>query len=252
MIGVMILFISIKKNTIICGFLILLMASLLLLVFAVKEAKTDVEAVGSPGALSDKIILVDPGHGGFDAGASVDGVLEKDINLSVAKKLKAFIEENGGTVVMTREEDVSTADKNRSGGSAKASDLKRRKAMAEESSADVFVSVHMNKFPQSKYWGAQVFFAHGSEESKALGEIVQATVKDTMNDGNTRAAKKSDGSIYILNEVKIPSIIIECGFLSNPGELEKLKSDDYQSKLAFGVCMGITNYFSQKEQKSDL
>lgn len=244
----MILFISIKKHTIIYGFLILLAASLLLLCYAVKEAKSDVEAVSSPGAMSDKIILVDPGHGGFDAGASANGISEKEINLSVAKKLKACIEENGGRVVMTREEDVSTADGSKSGGSAKVSDLKRRKAMAQESGADLFVSVHMNKFPEEKYWGAQVFYAANSEDSRALGELVQTAIKNTMNDGNTRAAKKSDGGIYILKDVKVPSIIVECGFLSNAEEAEKLKSDDYQSKLAFGICMGISDYLSRTEQ----
>ncbi len=251
MIGVMILFISIKKNTIIYGFLILLVASLLLLCCAVKEAACDVEATGASSPLSDKIILVDPGHGGFDAGASANGLFEKDINLSVAKKLKLWIEENGGKVVMTREEDVSTADQSKSGGSAKASDLKRRKAMVDESGADLFVSIHMNKFPEEQYWGAQVFYATSSDESKRLGEAIQKAVKDTMSDGNERVAKKSDGGIFLLKDVKVPSVIVECGFLSNHTDAEKLKTEDYQNKIAFGICMGINNYFAHAE-KSDI
>lgn len=251
MIGVMILFISIKKNTIIYGFLILLAVSLLLLCYAAREATRDIEATGTPTPLSDKIILVDPGHGGFDAGASANGLSEKDINLSVAKKLKSWIEENGGIAVMTRDEDVSTADESKSGGSAKVSDLKRRKAMVDESGADLFVSIHMNKFPEEKYWGAQVFYAASSDESKLLGETIQKAIKSTMNDGNERSAKKSDGGIFLLKDVKVPSVIVECGFLSNCTEAEKLKSEDYQSKIAFGICMGIGDYFAQAE-KSDI
>ncbi len=239
------MFISIKKNTIVYAFLLLLAVSLLLLCYAVKEASNDIEVSGTPNPLSDKIILVDPGHGGFDAGASANGLVEKEINLSVAKKLKAWIEENGGKVIMTREEDVSTADQSKSGGSVKASDLKRRKAMVDESGADLFVSIHMNKFPQEKYWGAQVFYAAGSDESRQLGETMQKAIAETMNDGNKRFAKKSEGNIYILNNVQIPSIIVECGFLSNVREAQKLKSEDYRNKLAFGICMGIRDYFLQ-------
>ncbi len=146
---------------------------------------------------------------------------------------------------MTREEDISTADDSRARGvSAKVSDLKHRRTMRDESGAEAFVSVHMNKFPQAKYWGAQVFYAENSEESKALGESIQRALPETLNDGNTRAAKKSDGSIYILKNAKIPSVIVECGFLSNPDEADRLKDSDYRTKLAWAITMGIYDYFS--------
>lgn len=248
----MILFISIKKQTLIYVYAILLAVSALVLCYAIKEAKEDIRPSVPTAAsgIGGKTILIDPGHGGFDAGASANGIDEKNINLSVAMKLKGFIEEGGSTVFMTRSDDSSTADENRSdGSSAKASDLRRRRNMVSECGADAFVSIHMNKFPQTEYWGAQVFYAANSEESKALGELIQSELPKTMNDGNTRAAKKSDGSIFILKNASVPSVIVECGFLSNADEAEKLKSDDYQSKIAWAVYMGICDYFNDTAEQ---
>ena len=241
------MFYAIKKKTVVYVFLIMLSLSALVLVCAVKEAADDA-AVSTMGEspVSEKIILVDPGHGGFDAGASDNGVSEKDINLSVALKLKNCLEEQGAKVVMTREEDVSTADDSREKGvSAKVSDLRKRREMIKDSGADAFISVHMNKFPQSKYWGAQVFYANNSDGSKKLGESIQKALPETLGDGNTRVAKSGDKSIYILKDAQIPSVIVECGFLSNPQEAEKLQDSDYQNKLAWAISMGIYDYFKE-------
>lgn len=242
------MFMSIKKRTLIYAFAALLAVSAAVIAGAVKEAGDDIDAVLTEGeaGMSGKVILVDPGHGGFDGGASANGITEKDINLGVARKLKECIEEKGGKAVMTREEDISTADENRKdGSSAKSSDLKRRRAMVQESGANMFISIHMNKFPQTEYWGAQVFYAANSEESSRLGEVLQTTIAQTLNDGNTRAAKKSDGSIFILKNASVPSAIVECGFLSNTQEAEKLKTEEYQSSLAQAICAGIEKYFEQ-------
>ncbi len=243
------MFLSIKKQTLIYGFSILLAVSLLVLCVAVREAKEDISPTVPTmnTALAGKKVLIDAGHGGFDAGASANGIAEKDINLSVALKLRQCIEENGGSVVMTREEDCSTEGDDTKGKSAKTADLKNRRAMVKESGADVFISIHMNKFPQEKYRGAQVFYADKSEESKRLGEIIQKTLPETLNDGNTRAAKNSGGKIFILKDAQIPSVIVECGFISNPEEAEKLKSSDYQSKLAWAIYLGIDNYFREEQ-----
>lgn len=246
-IGVMILFIWLKKKTLIYFFSILLAISLVVICASVKEAKTDLtapdtEPVNLP--LSNKTILIDSGHGGFDAGASVNNVLEKDINLSVSLKLRECLKEAGATVVMTREEDVSTKDESRKDGTSdKVSDMHRRKEMISESGADIFISIHMNKFPQSKYWGAQVFYAKTPENSKVLGENIQASLLRTLNDNNKRVAKQGDSSIYILKNAAVPSVIVECGFLSNPDELKKLQNNDYQLKLAWGITSGVCDYF---------
>lgn len=191
------------------------------------------------------VLQNNPPHGGFDAGASDNGVQEKDINLDVALRLKEYIEQGGGVAVLTRDEDVSTADPSRSGTSAKQSDLSERKKLADTSGADIFVSIHMNKFPQAQYKGAQVFYSPEPEGGKRLGEEIQQSLKDVLQDGNERVAKKIDGGVFILKNTAIPSVIVECGFLSNPQEAELLQQEGYRQKLAWAVYMGITRYFNQ-------
>lgn len=233
------MFFSVKKQTVIYGFLVLLAVSVLCICGAVKEAKEDIIPTTAE-ADNNRVILIDPGHGGEDAGASANGVSEKDINLNVAKKLRDFAESKGDRAVMTREEDVSICE----GKFKKAEDLRKRREMAKESGADIFVSIHMNKFPQEKYKGAQVFYSAENEDSRRLGEAIQKALIENMNDGNTRVAKKSDGKVYILNNVEIPSVIVECGFLSNGEEAENLQKEEYQQKLAEAIYSGIEAYFS--------
>jgi len=194
----------------------------------------------------DNIILIDPGHGGIDAGASANGAVEKEINLSVAKFLKEYIESGGGCAYMTRETDTNTADPNRAKGvSQKKSDLQVRKSDIEKYKANIFISIHMNKFEQSKYRGAQVFYDDDSEENRALAESIQKSLKDFLNDGNTRAAKATGDSIFVLRDNKIPSALIECGFLSNTDEANLLKTPEYQKKVAEGIYIGILKYLSR-------
>lgn len=196
--------------------------------------------------LGNKVILIDPGHGGIDAGASEGEVKEKDLNLEIAMILKAYIEENGGICYMTRTEDANTADPNRGKGtSQKMSDLKMRKRNIEDYNADVFVSIHMNKFGQSQYKGLQVFYDDNIPESKKLGEEIQETVKSVLKDGNNRKAKATGDKIYVLKGNNVPSALVECGFLSNAEERELLKTPEYQRKLAWGIYLGIMNFFSR-------
>ena len=195
-------------------------------------------------SVTDKVIVVDPGHGGFDAGASGNNVQEKTVNLAVALYLKEYIEQGGNRAILTREEDVSTAPENREGKSAKRADLEARKHLPVEAGADVFVSIHMNQFPQSRYKGAQVFYANQPEGSKRLGEEIQASLKEILADGNTRQAKKIDGNIFILQDATVPSVIVECGFLSNPQEALLLTQEEYQRKLAQAIYTGLIRFFN--------
>ena len=110
----------------------------------------------------------------------------------------------------------------------------------------------MNKFEKSEYWGAQVFYAENSEESKTLGETIQAALPKVLNDNNDRVAKKSNGQIYILKNVKIPTVIVECGFLSNPSEAKKLSDEKYQKNFARAICVGIEDYFNKKTECNSL
>ncbi len=236
------MFIIFKKKNIILTFFTLILAFCFLYTVNLRQRET-VSAFSTP--IYNKVIVIDPGHGGIDAGASGNGIAEKDINLEIARFLKAFIEENGGRVIMTRKTDTNTADPNRSPKtSQKKSDLEQRKNLPSKVNADIFVSIHMNKFTESKYKGAQVFCAPASPESKALGEAVQSSLIKNADPENTRKLK--DGkSIYILKAAKIPSILVECGFLSNPDEAKLLTQESYQQKIAWSIFMGITEYLAR-------
>ena len=192
------------------------------------------------------VVIIDPGHGGIDAGASGNGATEKEINLAVANYLKDYITSGGGMVYMTRTEDKNTADPNRKKDeSQKMSDLNVRKESVEKYNADIFVSIHMNKFSDSKYKGLQVFYDGNIPESKILADCIQTSAKDVLADGNNRVAKGTGDNIYILKGNKIPSALVECGFLSNSEEAKKLNTPEYQQKVAWGIYMGILDYLNR-------
>ncbi len=235
----MILFYSVKKDRLIWGVVGLFGLVAIFCCGVFNEKQMAKEALAVP--IANQVVVIDPGHGGFDAGALANGIEEKEINLAVSCYLKGYIEQGGGIAVLTRAEDVSTAEENTRGVSAKKSDLTARKKLAETAGADVFVSIHMNKFPQTQYKGAQVFY---SESGKRLGEEIQASLKEVIADGNERQAKKTDGSIFILKDTSVPSVIVECGFLSNPQDAELLMQDAYRQKLAWGIYLGLVRYFN--------
>ena len=188
--------------------------------------------------------MANSAHGGFDGGAMApDGTSEKDINLSIAKKLKDFLQYMGFRVLMTREDDVSTETNNEEN-NKKLSDLKNRIALMSENKDSIFVSIHLNKFTTTKAVGAQVFYSKNSEDSELLAECIQTSLVSHIQPDNQRKIKKSNNSIFLLKKSYIPSIIIECGFLSNYEELTLLKDDTYQSKIAFSIYCGLLKYFS--------
>lgn len=193
--------------------------------------------------VNKKIIVIDAGHGSPDGGAiAEDGTLEKDINLDVASRLYKLLEKTGAYVIMTRLDDNAvTDDLDEKIREIKRRDLKNRRDIRDNSDADLFVSIHMNKFEQSEYYGAQVFYSETPPESKKLAESIQSELINLADPSNTRNAKKSEG-IFILENSKIPSVLVECGFLSNPAELEKLKTDDYRETLAWAIYCGIVKY----------
>ena len=192
-------------------------------------------AFASP--ISDKIICIDAGHGGFDTGArSADGVHEDELNLMVALKLKKYFEEHGTQVVMTRETNEAL-------GKTKKEDMQNRVKTIKESNADVVVSIHMNKFPQTQYYGAQTFYMTGSEKGKLLAEKIQASLIENLDKNNKRQAKAVN-NLLILKAGSSPVVIVECGFLSNPREAALLAQDDYQEKVAWAIYKGVIEYFS--------
>ena len=200
---------------------------------------------------SDKVILIDPGHGGIDGGAqSKAGTIEKDINLQIALKLRDNLEEKGYKVYMTRDEDEGLYQKGNTVKEKKREDLNRRVEMKKETECDIFVSIHQNMFPQSKCYGAQVWYA-SNDNSYNLATIVQDSIKESVKDKNKRVAKPAAEAYLILRDkYEGASILVECGFLSNPDEEAKLKSDEHQNLIVEGISVGIDKYFDGDVNKN--
>lgn len=188
-------------------------------------------------------IIIDAGHGGFDGGAvASDGTVEKDINLSIAKKLCDMLNFNGYEVIMTRTEDIGTDSVDGSIASRKKSDLKNRLELMNKHSDSIYVSIHLNKFTTSAANGTQVFYSDNFDESIELGNCIQKSVVEKLQPDNKRVIKKGTPSTYILHNAKVPAVIVECGFLSNDTELKKLKDTEYQSQMAFAILGGILEF----------
>jgi len=195
--------------------------------------------------IAQKTIVIDPGHGGIDAGATDNNISEKNINLSISKELKYYLEDNGYKVILTRTEDKTTADPNRPKGmSQKKSDLEER--IKTSNKGDIFISIHLNKFEIEKYKGAQVFYAD-DEKSKILGETIQESLLQ-LDKTNNRKAKNAKSSIYVLKKSKTPAVLIECGFLSNKTEAELLKTHEYQKEIAKAIYNGIKNHIEKEAE----
>lgn len=188
-------------------------------------------------------ILIDPGHGGEDGGAvGVNGVKEKDINLPISLILRDLFENNGYRVIMTREEDCDLANKNLDSVSArKRSDMQKRVEIINGSNADVMLSIHQNHFNESKYSGAQIFY--GKEGSKILAEDIQQMIVSKVQPQNNRLAKMNE-KIFLLKNSEIPSVIVECGFISNEKESQMLTLEEYQLELANAIYLAVSEHLS--------
>jgi len=192
-----------------------------------------------------KIILIDPGHGGIDGGASTKkGILEKDINLAISFKLRDELKKSGFSVVMSREDDVGLYSDRGRIRDKKREDLKNRCLLKEKSGCHMFISIHQNAFPETQYFGAQVWYSK-SEDSKMLAHIVQQNLKVDLNNGNKRVEKPAVEGYKILQCITVPSIIVECGFLSNAAEEEKLRTEDYQKKIAQSIAKSVVQFFEE-------
>ena len=192
------------------------------------------------------VIVIDAGHGGEDGGASANGLLEKDINLSIALKLRDMLSISGYKVVMTRDSDISVYDS--SSGTTrekKVSDLKNRVKIINDSKNNILVSIHQNKFEQSQYFGTQMFYSKNDPKSAVLAEELRKSVTGFLQPDNKRELKQADSNIYILDKAQVPAVIVECGFLSNEEEAKKLEDDGYQQKMAFSIYSGIMGYVNK-------
>ncbi|MBO5454532.1 MAG: N-acetylmuramoyl-L-alanine amidase [Clostridia bacterium] len=222
---------------------------MVLLVVLISTAIIGDEVYTASMPLCGKCIIIDAGHGGIDGGAVSDsGISEKNINLSIASSLKRLLESKGAKVIMTREEDISLHnDDNESVRNKKRSDLINRREIVNNSGADFLISIHLNFFTSPKYKGAQMFYEINHNESKIIAETLQKSLIDNVDRGNTRRAKKLDTSKLLFDNLKIPGVIAECGFLSNREESVLLNTARYQLKIANALCIGILNYFNSKD-----
>ncbi len=194
-------------------------------------------------AETQPIIVIDAGHGGEDGGASANGVLEKDINLAIALKLRDMLKASGFEVVMTRESDVSIYDSSASTvHEKKVSDMQNRVSMINSSDKNILISIHQNKFEQSQYSGAQIFYSDNLPESAKLAEKIRLSVTGLLQPDNKRELKTDGDSIYILKNAQVPAVIVECGFLSNVEEAKKLSDEKYQTEMAFAIYCGFLDY----------
>lgn len=195
-----------------------------------------------------RMVIIDAGHGGEDPGTvGVTGVLEKDLNLQIALEIGAAFENEGYVVVYTRTDDrlLYTEEENIHG-IRKISDLKNRCKVAEKYPNAIFISVHMNSFGKSKYSGLQVYYSEKNENSKALADSIQNKVISDLQKNNNRTTK-SGKDIYILENISNNAVLIECGFLSNSQECEKLSQKEYQKELSFSIVCGIIEYIEKSE-----
>lgn len=196
-----------------------------------------------PGA--GKRIVIDAGHGEPDGGAvGADGELEKDLNLQIAQFLQGYLEQSGVEVIMTRADDNGLFDKlTGSIRQKKRSDLNTRVKMVNELDVDLCISIHMNKFTDSRYSGPQVFYSTNQTSSKNLAQIVQTEMISVLEPASKREIKPGS-DIYLLKHVKVPTILVECGFLSNPEEARKLQDSDYQNRVAWSLYCGIIKFLT--------
>jgi N-acetylmuramoyl-L-alanine amidase len=223
---------------------LILIATLILTLLVYTTIKLVLPASAEENDISNrKIILIDPGHGGYDGGADgISGVKEKDINLNISLKLRDTLKEKGYNVVMTREADNALLDEGKRVGTKKAQDIANRCKIKEQSNADLFISIHQNYFPQGKYYGSQVWYSK-HEGSMELAHIVQENLKVDLDKGNKRVEKPAKNDYKILTcSDNMPSILVESGFLSNYEEEKLLQDEKYQQKIADSLAKSIESY----------
>lgn len=213
------------------------------ILIVVKESAEYVSVLKENGTKETRhTIVIDPGHGGNDPGkVAINSALEKDVNLAIALKLKKYLEQEDMEVVMTRQEDKGLYEETDS--NKKVHDMKNRLAIMEGAKPALVVSVHQNSYPEESVSGVQVFYYRDSAEGKRAALLVQEQMIATLQPAKEREAKENS-TYYILKKTTVPTIIVECGFLSNREEADRLTSEDYQERVAWAIHLGIMRYIN--------
>jgi len=232
-----------KSNVILIG----LIFALLLAIYSLNMNADTQASIVAGNEQREKVVIVDAGHGGEDPGkvSNYSGLKEKDLNLKVALMLKKLLEDDQYTVIMTREEDKLVYSEGTTNiYNKRLQDLTRRKDIMDNSGAQAVVSIHMNSFQEPQYYGAQTFYPPNSEDSLKLATCIQDALRENVDRGNKRVPQEKKEQIVILKNLKTPTTIVECGFLSNPEEERKLATDEYLMKIAEAIKKGIDDYFN--------
>lgn len=187
------------------------------------------------------LLILDAGHGGIDPGkVGINGALEKDINLAIVKKLQTLLEEEGFQIVLTRNSDTILGPANSS--SPKRDDMLARVALVKELTPYFTISIHQNSYPTESVNGPQVFYYKDSVESATMAQVIQSVLNDYLQPKKKRVAQ-ANTNYYLLTRTPTPTVIVECGFLSNQNEADLLVTDAYQTKVAEAIFMGIVSYY---------
>ena len=217
--------------------LLIIIASITVIIFAFNGAVKTVKTVNTPVVSSRKTVVIDAGHGGKDRGTSgVDGTAEKVINLEIALSLRDYLMVSGINTVCVREGDYEIYP---TGSDRNKSDLYNRLDFINSVDNAVMISIHQNHFSDEREHGAQIWYSANTAESKIYSDLILNSIKEFLQPDNKRINKRSDSSYYILYKASVPSLMLECGFMSNREENEKLKNKEYQNNIAFCVLTGI-------------
>ena len=216
-------------------------------IYFFNNTKVISENTAASSNLSDKLIVLDAGHGGEDGGTvGVNGIYEKILNLQMSEAIGDYLRFAGFEVVQTRTEDIMLYDKSSDfKGKKKMLDLAARLEMAEELLPDLFISIHMNSFPDGKYSGLTVYYSPNDTRSQVLAELMRADVITHLQPWNKRELKRAGSNIYLLDRLKSPSVLVECGFLSNAEECELLSKSEYQHKLSLVLFSSVSSFFEE-------
>lgn len=226
---------------------IVILSMLSIMIFNITKSTEKTIATNST-PITSHVVVIDAGHGKPDEGAvGMYGTTEEAINLKISLKLQKLIEQSGGKVYLTRSDENGIYSQDSVNiKQKKASDIKNRVNIGSQEDVDVFVSIHLNKYPESIYKGWQTFYQESSEDSKNLATFVQNGISNTIDIENNRVPLPIK-NIYIMDHMAKPTITVECGFLSNEDEAKRLGDDEYQNKLAWGIYIGIQDYFQSKK-----
>lgn len=234
---------KLRNSRLIIIFSILFLIILSAMLYFTFMANSSADGVMTKPVLKQTVII-DAGHGGDDGGAiGIDGTVEKDINLDIALKLEKLLKFYGFDVIMTRTEDIMTCDDGLDSlRKRKVSDIHNRFDVLEKNPDAVFISIHQNKFEDNSQHGTQVFYSGNNDESKLLAESIQNSIVSVLQPDNSRVVKKSGSGIYLLYHAKLPAVLVECGFISNPAEVKRLNDENYRMKIAILIADGLIKY----------